>query len=383
MQELVATGGLDTNASDNSLWALAAKAGIVDVDRWVVAAMLWHVVDTVEEEAKRRARCSDTSNYYCPCTTAEEASVVSSSAASGGGHPGSRKSPEEGVLTGRDSRGGSGENNNPEANGEQESLSANRKTASLLAATKARSLWEEVRHEAFRLVISDDADFDLSVSSGDISLSSLPRGAMREYKNNDPAIRKRQLSAEDDPEYLWWRFAEYGSFDHALRMTLVQAGRRGSKPTYVALHSIVVCEMRMELQLLYTYAVAGFAEDSGLDLKDIVDAVRVRRARASSKPCSPVPACAYCPRTSTKKESGITREPQLTTEWEKAAVAPEANAEEECRHRHRKMTMMEEQQLVIGVPPELQELFRAATLAQDLRTQHRVSELFLRPSVCP
>lgn len=387
MQELVATGGLDTNASGNSLWASAAKAGIVDVDRWVVAAMLWQVVHAVEEEANGRARCSEASKYYCRCTTAAETSVVSSSAASGGGHRGSSKSPEEGVLSGRDSRGGSGNNNSPEANVEHEPLSANRRRACLLAATEAKSLWEELRREAFRRVIGEDAGFDISVSSGDKSLSSPPRGAMREYKHNNPFIGTRQLSAEDDPEHVRWRYteeaySESGSFDHALRMTLVQAGRRVSKPAFAALHPIVACEMRVELQLLYTFAVAGFAEDSELELKDIVDAVRVRRARASSKRCSPVPACVHCPRTSKKKGAGVNRETQLTTGWEKAAAAPEANAERECRHRHRKMTMVEEQQLVIGVPPELQELFRAATLAQDLRTQHWVSWLLIRPIVC-
>ncbi|CAN0122249.1 unnamed protein product, partial [Ascophyllum nodosum] len=199
------------------------------------------------------------------------------------------------------------------------------------------------------------------------------------------------VSAVNDPEHVGRRYVEQARyvpshFGHALTQTLVQVGHGGPTPAHAAVLQTVTGpgghlaeNTRMELQLLYTYAIAGFAEGSGLGLKDVVDAVRIRRARVLSEQPVEV-SLTTCGRYLRESEGaqgslncivGIGFETRFSR-FDKITGAPKADVstEEERRLSVTKASAREQQSLM-GIPPELRELFHAAALAQAIRRRQR------------
>ncbi|CAN0122239.1 unnamed protein product, partial [Ascophyllum nodosum] len=74
VQELQAIGGLNTHTSNNSLWTAAVRAGVVDIERWAVAAVLWQIIHAVER-SENRTPCSE--ERRCPGITAPPTTVQS------------------------------------------------------------------------------------------------------------------------------------------------------------------------------------------------------------------------------------------------------------------------------------------------------------------
>lgn len=355
VQEVAGIGGLDTQTSENSLWSAAARAGIVDVERWVVAAVLWQAADAV-------ASTDNTS-------------------------PGSIEGATI-VMAGDD-------------------------TSDVAAvSTKATSLWEELRDEAFRSVLSRSSrnDNNGTVSNAEPRTSSPAKAGTLSTPRKNGHQREGPLVpvGEDVVSHRVDRRAVQryktmrsvpSSFDRALMRTLILASRAGAA---AAAASPTVGDRAsadsgaggsldgVEDILLHNFVVAGFADGSCLSVSDIVDAVSARRQRVA------LTATAGGPLSGGAKEgmdNGVgsdenghdSAKPQASTELpedhrhrlSRSELIPRGETratsavkgKEEPKSDDNVVTVSAslqtdgESRLLLGIPAELRELFRAASLA--------------------
>lgn len=377
VQELAGIGGLDTQTSENSLWSAAARAGIVDVERWVVAAVLWQAEDAVASTDKS-------------CVPAVQS-------------PGSIEGATK-IIAGDDT---------PDA---------------AAVSTKAMSLWEELRDEAFRSVLSRSSKNDNhdAASNAEPSTSSpakadtLSTPRKHDHRREGPLVLVGEdvISHRVDRRALQ-RYKDLrsvpSSFDRALMSTLVLASRAraasaAASPT-TGDRALVDSGVGGSLDcvediLLHNFVVAGFADGSCLSVSDIVDAVSTRRQRVD------LTATAGGPLSGGAKE-GMDNGVGLDENGHQPAK-PQALTELPENHRHRLSrgelvprgetraasaikgkeepmsddnavavpTSMEtdaESRLLLGIPAELQELFRAASLAGVVRKKQQQQQHVSHP----
>ncbi len=252
VQELAAMGGLDTHASESSLWNAVAQAGIVNVDRWVVAAVLRQATDAV--------------------ATADAGSIGPVTAAAGG----------------------------------QEHETADLAAATIKCAVvvkEAASLWEELREEAFLSVLGrsnrrsgQDTAPGAELSPGTAGPSTTPIASGEEQRPEILIATADASGGGDGTEQRTRRRydtlrANPRSFDIALTRALALAGRGGAGRRFAAATqadagtghvSLLGSPTRIEDILLHNFVIAGFARGSHLDVSDVVNAVSVRRQRALS-----------------------------------------------------------------------------------------------------
>ncbi|CBN80035.1 hypothetical protein Esi_0022_0146 [Ectocarpus siliculosus] len=373
VQELAGIGGLDTQTSENSLWSAAARAGIVDVERWVVAAVLWQAADAVASTDKS-------------CVPAVQSPWSTEGATN--------------VMAGDDTS-------------DAEAVS-----------TKAMSLWEELRDEAFRSVLTRSSKNQThgTVPNAEPSTSSpakagtLSTPRKHDHQREGPLV----LVGEDVVSHRVDRRAlqRYealrsvpSSFDHALTRTLVLASGTGAEAAAAAAGASPTAGDRasgdsgvggsldcVEDILLHNFVVAGFVDGSCLSVSDIVDAVSARRQRVA------LTATAGGPISGGDKEgmdNGV-----VSDENGHRPAKPQALTELPEDHRHRLSrgepvprgetlaasvikgeeepmsddnaatisSMLEtdvESRLLLGIPAELRGLFRAATLAGVVRKKQQ------------
>lgn len=274
VQELACTGGLDTHSSEKSLWTAAAQAGIVDVDRWVVAAVLCQVTDATETTCEWGvgSRCPQAR----PCRAQQRVAA-------------------EGAMEDDTSSVVQAAHNNRD-----------------VVLAEAKSLWEELRDEAFQSVLGrsiQGADrvavsiAELQPSSSE-AVGSLLSPNEEAKQANRVAVAGETAAAVvapvnhvdvfEQPHRQRYNALSLspGYFDHALMKTLVLAGRcrAGSQSavvgpvaseTAVAESATAGSFQRVDDILLHNFVIAGFADGSRLNLSDIVDAVIVRRQRSA------------------------------------------------------------------------------------------------------
>ena len=410
VQELVAMGGLDTHASEHSLWVTAARAGIVDVDRWVVAAVLWQAADAVEAASGYTDQIRPPGNKSTGAAASEETNKESNGTAL------ERVAPGKGCVADVVLQGGAscefaerkhiGKGIRPRGN-----INGAASTNELaLISAEATSLWEELCREAFRSAF-DNRSVHQTRSSEDLStMSAVPSSSHREgqhdifpFHANSRAIETAVSTGDDLLRQRYSASASISSsFDHALIRTLAVAGRCASgavagtvvtsttvttpgvgSSTAVSMVETSARSTRVEEILIYTYAIAGFVDGSGLELGDIVEAVKVRRQRAAIGRRTVEPSLRGTDDGSTGPESAPPPEQTQTL--------PETRGSNELFSRQRgavygpgarttggngdgisadSASRGTETQLV-GIPPELWELFRAAAFADIARKQQQ------------
>lgn len=388
VQELAGTGGLETHAAEKSLWAAAAQAGIVDVDRWVVAAVLWQATDAVVAA-----------------------------------NIGSEGSP-------RVSRQGSQRAAAPAA----ERLEGGSSDKNAVLLTEATSLWEELREEAFSAVLgghssrSCDQEMVPTAELGPPSMSlgtptPAPAGGHEQRKELLALAGETRGDENDTGRNPRQRYralqSDFRSFDLALMRTLALAGKGHAELGFAGSiqagaktgsessgNGSLEC---IENTLMHNFVVAGFAGGSRLNVPDIVDAVSLRRQRIISATAAAAVAAAgaaddRCPsRGTADKDDGNLDHPAgpvhlngLSQNNRKSPVpntelsAGETGAAWHTVRREVHLSegdgypvsaddaaadvLMEpdvEARTLAGIPVELRELFRAAALAKMARKKQQ------------
>lgn len=389
VQELAGLGGLQTHATDEALWTAAAQARIVDVDRWVVAAVLCQVIDAVGMANARGAMPPNLSR-----------------------------------------RGFSGA-----AAGERLERDSLDKQSVVL--TEAKSLWKELCNEAFLSVLGRSSrgsdrgrTAELGPASTALNLAS-PTPAGEEQRKGSLALpRKMSEELNDAGQHRRNTYnvlqSDSKSFDFALMRMLALAGRNNAGLGLAAvtqasaetgsgsLDSGSANLESTESILLHNFIIAGFADGSGLGVRDIVDTVSTRRQRIlSAAATTAVASGGRCPsRVNAEKDSAdlflsnksqhhACGPPQLSglSQGNRRRLVPAEppNGEEGAAgHTKRREVSLSEgngdsvsagdaavsvpmaskvdASFLFGIPVELRELFRAAALAKMLRPkqqQHR------------
>ncbi|CAM9249583.1 unnamed protein product, partial [Hapterophycus canaliculatus] len=378
VQELTSIGGLDTHSSEESLWAAAAQAGIVDIERWVVAAVLRQATDAMEFANDWGASNGPQAR---PRVTEKRVTVA---ADMGGASSVVEAAPRRDVVL-----------------------------------AEATSLWEELRDKAFQsvLVASSRSAGQDALSIPELYLSSseavgiwlTPSEESLQANRVDFAGRAAKdevahVGQEDSIERLYrQRYSALssspGCFDRALMRTLVLAGRGKAKPTLASVGprkmETAVLESvesdRVDDVLLHNFVIAGFADGSRLKLSDIVNAVIVRRQRSVLG----VSAGRCLGSIFTEKKSHSEVEPDKNRSRPEGGPTPTGKSGGDAR---RKISLTAEAKIVdsgdgqlrterlietaagsvstgvgidsrylVGIPAELRELFRAAGLAAAVR----------------
>lgn len=393
--------GLDTYTSGNSLWVVAAKAGVVDVERWVVAAVLWQAVDALEVSVESSGDHNDT--RACDRSTkpgrgeqmeVEEAFrrdlrmgndedaecfVCDPSRSSPGGQD------EGGVVIG--DVGGTVE---PAAEVDEE-----------MATAAASSLWEELRREAFTLVLGRHTAEEDTPSGGHLPVS---RGGSRRGQyaervlpsevatTNGGRVNTHNSSADLHPLHKYHsQRPDTCSFDHALVRTLVQASRvvRSTAEASISSATIEATEqMCVEEALLYMYAMAGFVQGSGLGIADLLEAVKIRRERTSARGGA---RCSRCSATAGRLSNDRCTLKSLAVEdtASNGRVSFDSGGVEQATTTAAVEGVAEKpmgtERTLAGMPTELLELFRTAALAEDIRRRQAPQQgvRLLHEATCP
>lgn len=365
VQELVGTGGLDTHASGGSLWATVAQAGLVDVERWVVGAVLLQVVETVEEVEVSRlgARTGSTTTQFCVTEAANEGSE-----------------PVEGV--------------NPiVVDDTDRAVGAEVGIEKGAASSAATSLWEELRSEAFDLVLGKTpgtthlegrkapglvlVQYPSNVGLNDDHMVLAGENRKPPCESRD-SVQNTLARADSSPALLcqYARSSRSNCFDRALMQALSRAGvitssiaqqyqgtactvagagwAAAATGTVVALESppkfagakSTSTALSVEETLLFAFVNSGLAKNSNLTVSDIVDAVKIRRERETANICTGNPATVSrdtgfteCGRGDSPRDEGLRQEPDVK-----------------------------------NARPELLEVLRVASIAQGLREQRLVRQ---------
>lgn len=382
VQELVGMGGLDTHATEKSLRTAAARAGVEDVDRWVVAAVLWQATDAVAKTD-------------CP------------------------QSPRQGSMETEAATAAVGlEGGTPDMTAA---------TTPKVVLTQATPLWEELRNEAFRSVLGRSSSWryeertvpsaDVQPSSATGSTPSTPRGQAQragvpvlagETSANEGCIAQHPRQRYAALQSTW------GSFDRALVGALVFVGRGNMVPKLSTttlgggqtgnVNSDVAGSLKsVEGILLHTFVIAGFADGSGLGVSDIVDAVSTRRKRVLSAAAAAAattagsPSCGIIeegngalvgsnkntcrpggprgleglPESGRRCVNDLSTRETGTADIELRPVRVDGEQETLANDNGAvdgvSMETDMESRLLVGIPVELRELFRTAALAQAIR----------------
>ncbi|CAM9397332.1 unnamed protein product, partial [Sphacelaria rigidula] len=239
VQELAGSGGLNTHVSGSRLWVAAARAGIVDVERWIAGAVLWQIVEAVEEGIEGRSGA------------ALDTMVVHDETRAAGSRQG------------------------------------NDISATLSAAT---SLWANLRSEAFGLVLgrrTGNTNISGNTKINDDEVSS--RGDNCTTTSKRPLSTQNMLSCADPSQTPPYRCAinsRPDSFDRALLQALPRVAATGAEvlvsaqlPSQKTGTSVACSTFSVEEALLFAFANSGFEEKSSLTVSDIVQAVKLRRQR--------------------------------------------------------------------------------------------------------
>lgn len=384
MQELAGTDGLDTYASGNSLWVVAAKAGVVDVERWVVAAVLWQTVDVLEVSAEssgdhRGTRALDRSTKLGRGELMEIEEAVR-----GDSRMGNDKDdagcfvcdPSRSTLEGKGEGGvviGAVGGTVEAAAGVDEEM----------ATAAATSLWEELRREAFTLVLGRHTAEEDTPSGGHppVSRGGSERGQYAERvfpsevaTTNGGRFETHNSSADLRPLHKYdSKIPGPCSFDLALVRTLAQARRlvRSTAETSVSSATIeTTAQICVEEALLYMYATAGFTQGSGLGVADLVEAVKIRRERISARRGARCSCCRVTGGRSSNDRCTLKSLGVEDTASNGQASFDSGGVEQATTtaavERVAEKPMGTERKLA-GIPTELLELFRTAAFAEDIR----------------
>lgn len=379
VQELAGMGGLETHATEKSLWTAAAQAGILDVDRWVVAAVLWQVTGAVATENAR--------GVWSPHLSRQDSI---------------------GAVAEEEMGGGSSD-----------------KHAIVLA--EATSLWKEPRDEAFLSVLGRSGGIRdqgatpiVEHRPSSTALTPTP-GGQEQWQELLALTRDSGEDGHDTEQHPRQRYnvlqSDSSSFDLALMRTLALAGREGAGPGLGAAtqasagtgsgsldtgNGSLKC---VENILLHNFVIAGFAEGSRLDVSAIVDAVSVRRRRVlSAATTAAAVADRRCPSRGTAEKDadkliqsdknqhhpvgpphlgGLSqggRQSSLPTELSNGEAGATRQTIDEGGGDSVgvgdaagvSMESNVEARILAGIPIELRELFRAAALAKTVRQRKGV-----------
>lgn len=391
VQELAGMGGLETHATEKSLWAAAAQARVVDVDRWVVAAVLWQATDAVVTAYVR--------SVGPPHVSCQE----------------------------------------PKKTAAAEGLEGGSSDKRAVVLKEATSLWKELRDEAFLSVLgqssrSGDQDAmpvaEKYPSSTALSTpSSAPGG--QEQRKDILVLAGETREDENDTEQHRQRYKVLQSdsrhFDLALMRSLALAGKGGVGLGLAAAtqagaeagsggmdlgNGSLKC---IENILLHNFVIADFADGSRLDVSDIVDTVSVRRQRVLSAAAAAAATVAAAVdgrnpcRGTAKKDANSLFRPSKTRDHPEGPLQVDGLSQ---GNRHsslpielspgetgatrrtiqRAVSLSEgdgdavsaddaavgvsmesslEARILVGIPVELRELFRAAALAKMARQQQQ------------
>lgn len=380
VQELAGMGGLATHATDKSLWTAAAQAGIVDVDRWIVAAVLWQVTG-----------------------------AVAAANAHGAGSLHFSRQGSIGAVAG-----------------------SSDKHAVVLA--EATSLWKELRDEAFLSVLGRssggrDQRVTPIVERRPSSTALTPTPGGDEQRQELLALAcdtgEDGYDTEQHPRQRYNVLqSDSSSFDLALMRTLPLAGRGDAGPGLGAATQASAetgggslgagdeSPKCVESILLHNFAIAGFADGSRLDVADLVDAISVRRQRVLSAVTTAAAAAdGRCSSRAAEKDTDKLvrprenqyhplgsfhlgelslgdRESSLPTDNRQTSLPAESpNGEAGATSQTTgegdgdfvsvgeatgvSMGSNIEARILAGIPAELRELFRAAALASIVRQQQQ------------
>lgn len=313
VQELAGSGGLNTHASGSRLWVAAARAGIVDVERWIAGAVLWQIVEAVEEGIVVPHHCVKPESTTIELATAnsgnyrgdQPAAVVDEMVDNGteptaGHHKEGRSGAALDTMVVHDETRAAG------------SRQGNDISATLSPAT---SLWANLRSEAFGLVLgrrTGNTNISGNTKINDDEVSS--RGDNCTTTSKRPLSTQNMLSCADPSQTPPYRCAinsRPDSFDRALLQALprvaatvnstppqlggagsvvTDAGwmvaRQGAEvlvsaqlPSQKTGTSVACSTFSVEEALLFAFANSGFEEKSSLTVSDIVQAVKLRRQR--------------------------------------------------------------------------------------------------------
>lgn len=392
-------GGLDTHTSGNSLWVAAAQTGIVDIDRWVVAAVIWQSIEAVEGAHECTECCED------PIERSVEAIVVEKNE--------EPRAIIEGVIEPRKSQmqevlsdGGvcnMGEKNEFIAVEKDAKNSAGRVRASsqrVLSSIEARAFWEELCCEAFKLVLSrrnvgygepNEGSRYLSPAFSSSDTRYTKDSTLKYTSEGDILVPKNP----QDPRQRYVRMKSASdSFDRALMHALARAGPSTPKvvpvagdewptpaeasPTTANLGIAFAESMSMEDCLLHNFAIAGFADGSGLKVTDIIEVITEYRIKASAT-------------RTTSGYSKITHEDKIRLKaqyWHKQPRAvegstsgnalsgesgvtemPEVNSAEKIRETNDVDAYLGSDLHHAETRPDLRELLRVAAYAKNIRRQ--------------
>lgn len=399
-------GGLDTYGSGEALGIMATRAGIVDIDRWVLTAVLRQVIDAVEatEGCARSSYAEDTCTRpmgalveALPLAAANEndgLSAATEDVADFGTRSeeatfSEQHTPSGGTWKGQQCRHeGAIDANNNDGDGP---LPADESEP---YKTEASLLWEQVCRDAYCRVMGTVAiilqpsekypnpaiPYAYGPSPGEtnhtmaIALSGRHEDGVAMARNTDNA-RQRYFESTSKSYF----------FDQALLQTLVQASSGSAQAVPTATAGCVKGDAHLvatqadkglalpvcaEEQLLYTYAMAGFAEGSDLELTDLVEAITARRERESAR--QPAGCCSLGTTKDTIRLKNICKgKPRA---FEQVNNLPPSSGEVEGTwdmEKEDKATKLEisvgVRPALIGIPPELQALFQATAEAQAVR----------------
>lgn len=326
VQELAGTGGLETYASEKALWVAVEEGGIVDVDRWVVAAVLWQAIASVERAGKPGASQTKMSRKAATSTTtsAERAMPGIEPISMAGGEARHVPSAPPAYVLPPESRTGFSDAGAHEV--AADTIDKRYPTIKALGQRTGRKecfffvheatrLWEELCHQVFRRVLVSRMSQDTERRSRLSQNSSCPSSSSTCAEHEQICANQRlQRAALEDDVAATSDKSQHAqlvcldtvktttrTFEHALAQTIGQEGccRASTTGDQKLVFAQVVSEakarakgttenatpqtlrtiMSIEDILLFAFATAGFAEGSGLSIHDIVLAVKVRRER--------------------------------------------------------------------------------------------------------
>lgn len=408
VQELAGMGGLNSYASGDSLWLVAAQAGIVDVDRWVVAAVLWQAVDAVEQVGERAGVIESRCKRQIAAGMAEGGQLAAINAELA--EPGTGKTKVVAFEQRAENISAEGSDclqTEDFHDGASGTAVANKR---IFFATKATSLWEELCREAFKLVTTSVISNQNKLGGDPSSSAALRSSSCKRQPAMSVDIAKGRCVVPEDTEHTQRRYEETASasnsFDHALMQTLHQASRGASKavqcadarwagdasaavtPAVALAGGGVGPLMCVEEALLTMYVVAGFTTGSNLEVADIVEAVKVRRERTSAERTTRL--CSHGTVSSVRWKNRCRRENPRELE-DLASCNPFSRYSNVVKVRGESLKEKRQSEVeaasvgteanLVGVPPELQELFRTAARADTARRKQQQVVRVLVPSL--
>lgn len=418
-QELACTGGLDVQASDDGLQWIVERAGVTDIERLVVTTMLWQIVDHIEENALAvlNANRMDIPDFTGKMVQAGTVSAQGVFAADGSAvmhdeEDFAREDITDALSTGVVEHSATEIDDRRhleiEDNQERQAADPVSKQATLVCEKWLEQALQRAmgRIEAEKGSVGQTSRASASlrsylVSDGGVSRSKAICSGLVDMDATDSSTEAREsLEVVTHPRDT--NKALSSSFDRALSQTLlrlyqqsitlwqVESTKRAMPAAGTGWTAAAAAAAKLpttggatqgkagwnvtnvhegrplseEDMLLYTYIIAGFAPGSDLTLDDIIMAIKYRRRKARVDSERVLDGNRYEGRALAKRKSSHSNDDRGDIQTNRFR---NAGKERDATSGNMK-TGFE------GVPPELEELFRAAAFAQFIRARRTVSK---------